>query len=257
MEIYQHFRKEEQPFIDQVLSWKDIVEKQYQQKTSDFLDPREQKIFQNLIGNDQELVLSFFGGSAEAERKQAILAPYYETIEYVDFPITILHATYSTKFITIAHRDVLGAFLSLGIKRKKLGDIVVDNGNIQLLVSSDIATFIKWNLTTVKKASIEWVEKPLEDVIVSNETWQSQIAFVSSLRLDILIKEIYGISRQNAAQAIQKKLVKVNFRTVEDTAFTVEEGDVFSLRGKGRSRLTDVLGSSKSNKWKINVEILK
>lgn len=257
MEIYQHFRKEEQPFIDQVLSWKELVEKQFLQKCSDFLDPREQKIFQSLIGNDDQFTLSFFGGTAGTERKQAILAPYYQSIEQTDYPIVMLHAVYPTKFITIEHRDVLGAFLSLGIQRKKLGDIVVDDGIIQLFVSSDIASFITFNLTSVKKATIEWVEKPLEEVILSSETWQSHMTFVSSLRLDIMMKEIYGISRQSAVQAIQKKLVKVNFRIVEDIAFVVEEGDIFSLRGKGRSRLKEIAGASKKNKAQINYDILK
>lgn len=256
MEIYQHFRKEEQPFIDQVLSWRDQVEKQYQRKVSDFLDPREQKIYQTLIGNDEQLVLSFFGGAPETERKQAILAPYYETIDPVDFPIKLIQANYPTKFMTIEHRDVLGAFLSLGMKRKKIGDIFVGDGIVQLLVSSDIETFVKWNLTTIKKASIEWVERPLSDAIGSTDIWQAHTTTVSSLRLDVLMKEIFGVSRSNAVLAIQKGLVKVNFRIVENPAFVVEEGDIFSFRSKGRGRLTELSGLTKKNKWRISFEIL-
>ncbi|MYL58698.1 RNA-binding protein, partial [Virgibacillus halodenitrificans] len=41
MELYQHFRKEEQPFIDQVMSWKEDVEQKFEHKITDFLDPRE------------------------------------------------------------------------------------------------------------------------------------------------------------------------------------------------------------------------
>ncbi|GGM20751.1 RNA-binding protein S4 [Paraliobacillus quinghaiensis] len=257
MEIYQHFRKEEQPFIDQVLSWRDQVEKQYQRRDSDFLDPREQKIYRSLIGNDEQFVLSFFGGTSETERKQAILAPYYETIEEMDFPITLLEATYPTKFMTIEHRDVLGAFLSLGLKRKKLGDVFINDGLIQLMVSADIESFVKFNLTTIKKASIEWTEKPLHDALKSNDTWLSHTTTVSSLRLDVMMKELYGVSRQNAAQAIQKGLVKVNFRIVENPSFVVEEGDVFSFRSKGRSRLTEVAGQTKKDKWRISFETLK
>ena len=39
-DIYQHFRQDERPFIDQVLEWKQIVLDQYRMKLTDFLDPR-------------------------------------------------------------------------------------------------------------------------------------------------------------------------------------------------------------------------
>lgn len=259
MDIYQHFRKDEQPFIDQVFSWKDQVERQYIQKYSDFLDPREQKIYQSIIGNNDQFVLRFFGGTRQAERKQAILAPFYETINKNDFPITVLQASYSTKFVSIEHRDVLGAFVSLGLQRKKIGDIVInkEQGNVQLIVSQDIAEFVRLHLTSIKNATIQLNEISYDEVVEPNLIWQSHQTTVSSLRLDVMIKHIYGFSRQLAGQAIQKGKVKVNFKTVEDPAFTVEEGDVFSLRGKGRSRLTEVLGVSKKEKWKIVYQILK
>lgn len=258
MDIYQHFRKEEQPFIDQVFSWKDQVERQYIRRTSDFLDPREQKIFQSIIGNDDQFLLKFFGGTTHTERKQAILSPYYESISQTDFPIAILSASYPTRFITIEHRDVLGTFLSLGLKRKKLGDIMVDQeqGKIQLIVSKDVADFVCFNLTAIKNASIQLERIPLQGAVDAEQDWKSYQTTISSLRLDVVIKHIYGLSRQQAGQVIQKGIVKVNFRIVEDPAFVVEEGDVFSLRGKGRSRLTELLGLSKKEKWKIIYEIL-
>ena len=48
-DIYQHFRKDEQPFVDQVLGWKKIALDQYRMKLTDFLDPREQFITQSVI----------------------------------------------------------------------------------------------------------------------------------------------------------------------------------------------------------------
>ena len=51
MSIYQHFRKHEHQFVDQVLSWKEQVERTYTSYITDFLDPRERKIIANLIGS--------------------------------------------------------------------------------------------------------------------------------------------------------------------------------------------------------------
>ncbi|MDC3416464.1 RNA-binding protein [Aquibacillus salsiterrae] len=257
MEVYQHFRKEEHPFIDQVLSWKDQVERSFQPKLSDFLTPREQTIFQSIIGNNSDMKLSFFGGKESAERKRAILAPYYEEIAEDDFQISLLEATYPIKFISIEHRDVLGAFLSLGMKRKKLGDLVVYDGTIQLLVDQEIESYVKVNLTEVKKANVLFEQQPFSHLIESQEKWEQKLVTASSLRLDAVLKEIYQLSRQNAAAAIQKGLVKVNYQSIENTSFLVEKDDLISFRGKGRSKIDEVHGLSKKDKWKMTVGILK
>ncbi len=120
MDLYQHFRAEEQAFIDQALDWKEQVERQYKIVVTDFLDPREQTIFESIIGKNDELKLSFFGGYDQAERKRAILAPFYEDINDRLYQLTVLQGSYHQKFVTLSHRDVLGTLMSLGIQRKRL-----------------------------------------------------------------------------------------------------------------------------------------
>lgn len=257
MEVYQHFRKEEHPFIDQVLSWKEQVERSFQPKLSDFLTPREQKIFQTIIGKSDEVKLNFFGGGDNTERRRAILSPFYDEVNEEDFNISLLEASYPDKFITLEHRDALGAFLSLGIKRKKIGDLVVQDGIIQILVDSDIDAFVKMNLTEIKKAGVSFEEKPYSALVPNKEIWEKKLVTVSSLRLDVVMKEIYQLSRQNAASAIQKGFVKVNYQVIENTAFQLEKDDLISLRGKGRSKVDEVHGLSKKDKWKVTIAKLK
>src|SRR5699024_11019174 len=140
VKIYQHFRKDEQEFIDQVLAWKERVEVTYIPKLTDFLNPREQYIMESVIGKHHDtLVLHKHGGGSVTERKRMIIAPMYETSDATNFELTMLGASYPAKFISLTHRDVMGAFLSLGIKRKKLGDIYAADGVIQIITASDIA----------------------------------------------------------------------------------------------------------------------
>ncbi len=259
MSIYQHFRKEEASFIDQVLNWKDQVEQQYITKYSDFLDPREQYIFENIIGQDEQYNLAFFGGVENAERKQAILAPFYESLEKESFPITVLTANFPVKFVTIEHRDVLGAFISLGLLRKKLGDVSIDleTGTIQLIVSSDISDFIIAQFNSIKNANVQFKPVLLTEAIESKDEWINQETTVSSLRLDVVLKHFYRFSRSQAAEAIKKGFVKVNFKTVEDPSFLVEAGDMLSCRGKGRSRLNHIITQTKKQKWRVEFSRLK
>ncbi|KAB8138668.1 RNA-binding protein [Gracilibacillus oryzae] len=256
MDLYQHFREEEYPYIDQVLSWRDEVTERYHSKLTDFLHPREQKIFQSLIGNEETLKLQFFGAWEDAERKRALLTPFYEEITAKSFEVELLQAKYPEKFVTISHPDVLGAFLSAGIERKKLGDITINDGYIQILVAKDITTYLISNVTSIKKANVQFHSIPFSQLLDSTNRWVENTATCSSLRLDVLIKEMYQTSRQQAADLIKKGLVKVNFQTIEQAAFLLEEGDMLSVRGKGRSRLKEIQGKTKKDKVRITFEKL-
>ncbi|MEC5422771.1 YlmH/Sll1252 family protein [Virgibacillus sp. C22-A2] len=258
MDIYQHFRKEEQPFIDQVLSWKEIVEQTFQSKLTDFLDPREQQIMEILLGNaNEDIKSSMNGGGLTAERKRAVIAPFYEEVNEDTYQLTLLEATYQDKFIKLSHPDVMGAFLSLGIKRKKLGDIVVDGGLIQIIMAEEIAAYVQANLTSIKKATIQLDKKPLSSKIEAETNWIVADHTVSSLRLDAVLKEVYNISRKEAADYIKKLQVKVNYKVVEDSKFNLQEGDLLSLRGRGRSKLDKINGRTKKDKLRITTAILK
>ena len=106
-DIYQHFRKEEQPFVDQVLGWKNIALDQYRMKLTDFLDPREQFITQSVIQHSDELGIMFFGGYEGAERKRALIYPDYLAPSIQDFELSYFQVNYPKKFISIEHPKLL------------------------------------------------------------------------------------------------------------------------------------------------------
>lgn len=258
MGIYQHFRKEEHPFIDQVQSWKDVVEKTYQLKLTDFLDPREQQIVESLIGTENgDLQIKFHGGGRFTERKRAVIAPFYEEIKENTFQLTLLSASFNEKFISLAHPDVMGAFLSLGIDRSKLGDILVIEGKLQIIVASEIAQYVIANLTTIKNANISLSEKDFSDLYEKELNWIESDKTVSSLRLDVVLSGIHNMSRKDAANYLRKKQVKVNFKLVDDGTFVLREGDLISVRGKGRSKLININGETRKGKLRITTAILK
>lgn len=258
MSIYQHYRKHEHPFVDQVLSWKDQVERSYTPYLTDFLDPREQQIISSIIGTTNEQIkFAFFGGSESTERKRAIIAPYYEEIKEEDFDIQLLEASFQEKFISIKHRDILGAFLGLGIDRKKIGDIIVVPNKFQLIIAKELSTYTILHLTKVNNASISLKEKPFSALLEKQESWVDSTHTVSSLRLDVLVKEIYQMSRKDALQLIQANRVKVNFTDVDDPAIQLMEGDLISVRGYGRSKLVRIDGKSRKNKTKVVTSRLK
>ncbi|WP_227395594.1 YlmH family RNA-binding protein [Jeotgalibacillus aurantiacus] len=247
MSVYQHFRKEEKDFIDQVLDWKADTEMKYAPKLTDFLDPRQQFIVQSLAGQQGEVQVAFEGGG-DSERKRALFYPSYFEPQFEDFELSLLQVRYPEKFVTVEHSDVLGSLMGLGIKREKLGDIIFPEHGVQIVTTKEMSSFLSMNVTqigkaTVKTEAISWDEKgtPLEK-------WVEKQAFVSSMRLDTITASALSISRQKAQQLIQSGRVKVNFRVEERIAFECDQGDMVSVRKFGRFRIGEHLGTTKKDR---------
>jgi RNA-binding protein YlmH len=253
MNIYQHFRPEEREYIDQVLNWKNDVERQFAPKLTDFLDPREQHILKVIVGENGDVSYSFFGGIHDAERKRALLFPDYLTAAEEDFQVNLFEIDYPRKFVTIEHREVLGALMSLGLKRGKFGDILFHDGHIQFFAAKEVSDFIKTNLEAIGKASVSLTEIPLEKAVMTKDLWDDYDLTVSSLRLDTVISGVYHLSRQKSRTLIGHGLVKVNWTVIENPSFLCAAGDMISVRGYGRAKIFGLDGKTKKDKWRISV----
>ncbi|QDI90590.1 RNA-binding protein [Salicibibacter halophilus] len=251
MEIYQHFRKEELPFIQQVEDWKSHVGTMYEAKLSGFLDPREREIVTAVVGADETVHVAFFGGVPGAERQRALLYPFYEDAEEGRFQLELFGVDYARKFAEIHHRDLLGALTSLGVKRELFGDITVTKDVLQFICAKEIADFILLNLTKAGNTSLNIHPIPLSEAVRVEEEWQEDTGFVSSLRLDVVIAAIYRLPRSKVKPYIERERVKLNWKTTTQPATFVEEGDVISVRGKGRSTLIALEERSRKGRVRI------
>lgn len=253
MSIYQHFREEERAFIDLVLECKEDVLNQYSPKLTDFLDPREQQIVSAIIGTEGEVLVSFDGGSEQGERKRALLYPDYYEVGNEDFQLSYYELHYPSKFVTVEHSQVLGALMSLGLKRSKFGDVLVQDERIQLVIADEISSYVEANFTSVGKAKISLVKKDRTELLQVQSEFQEKTYTVSSMRLDVLLSTIYNLSRQKVQPFIGSGAVKVNFKTVEQPSFECKADDILSLRGFGRSKVISVEGKTKKDKWRVIV----
>lgn len=253
MNIYQHFRPEEREFIDQALHWKGIALDSYALKLTDFLDPREQQILKKVIGDSSEVHCHFFGGTENAERQRAVIVPEYYTYDIEDYQITIFEIEYPKKFISIEHPQVLGTLMSLGLKREKFGDILIEEDRIQVVIAKEIHSYIHLQLTAVGRAKISLKEIPLSEAIVIKNSWNEETVTVSSLRLDAVVSALYLISRQKSQLLIEHGMVKVNFVVLEKVSFVCGELDMISVRGYGRTKIMSIEGKTKKEKWRIIV----
>lgn len=162
---------------------------------------------------------------------------------------------YPEKFVTIQHQHVLGTLMSLGIKREQLGDIIVGK-QIQFVLTKQLESYIMMELTKIKGATVKLNVLSIEDMIQSKEQWQSFETTISALRLDVVLKEVIHKSREIAKSYILKKRVKVNHTIVESVDFQLEEGDLLSIQGFGRAKITQIGTRTKKDKLRITYQTL-
>lgn len=255
--IYQHFRPEERPFIDQVLEWQTTVLDQYHPKLTDFLDPREQNIIRSVIGSHSELTIDMSGGINKAERRRALLLPPYVTVEPDEYKLCLFELNYPHRFATITHRELLGSLMGLGLRREKFGDLLFADGRIQFVAAAEIAEFIRLNLKQIGQHTVSCEPTAWGEAIVPQHHWQAQSGTVSSLRLDVVLAEIYNLPRGKVSPAIQQQRVKVNWRIVDKPAYMLRADDYLSLRKVGRSHLSRVGEPTKKGRLPISYELLK
>ncbi|MGL4662386.1 MAG: YlmH/Sll1252 family protein [Culicoidibacterales bacterium] len=212
--------------------------------TTSFLTPKEQAIIQNHI---KEYSIIFDGGYEQAERKQATLEIHpIKQREYVMFQLK-----YKTKFHEISHRDVLGSVLSLGIERDQIGDIIVLDGIIQIVVTKKIAPFLQQNFTMIKKASFQL--KEIDQIEAKQEEYEELEYVVASYRLDVFVSALTHTSRKIADELIEKGYVQVNHQVIYSGNYQCQPDDLFSIRKYGRFIFHSQMAKSKKGKYRILV----
>ncbi|MEK3935175.1 RNA-binding protein [Sporosarcina sp. FSL W7-1349] len=249
--LLQHFRKDEQPFIEMATGWVREVENAYSPKLTGFLDPRQQFIVES-VARGAGMSVSAYGAFEDAERQRLLLYPDYFSPEPDDFQVTVFKVRYATKFLTLEHRDLLGALLSVGLDRSKFGDIRLNQEEVQFSIANEIKDYIVVNLTSVGKAKVTVEEVPeAGDWIMAAETWKESTYTVSSLRLDVVVAALTKASRQKAAALIQGERVKVNWAVRDQPSFELQESDMLSIRGAGRFKVSAIEGRTRKDKIRL------
>ncbi|MFT9847949.1 YlmH family RNA-binding protein [Aneurinibacillus sp. REN35] len=255
MSLYQHFRRDEHPFVERVLEWTGRVRERYEVIRTDFLDPRQAFIIRTLARREAGVYFALDGGYEGAERMRGILYPEYMEPAKGEFGISLLEVTGSNTFLTLEHRDYLGSLLGLGIKREKFGDILVHKEGAQLIVAEEIGEYIRLHMTQVHRVHVIVEAKPLADIVVPEQSFRPLSFTVQSPRLDAVIGDVYRLSRAKVMAPIQNGRAKVNWREVNDPSFLLEEGDVVSFKGFGRFKVTEIGGETKKGRTKMEVAV--
>lgn len=219
---------------------------------TEFLNMEEQS---ELLSLRLEVPFQLYGGYDGAER---CVAAFGYDCESAPFPITYIKIEPAAKKFAdkLTHRDFLGSLMGLGLTREVIGDILINDSTGYLMCLDSVAEYIVGNLDKVRHTSVKCaVINELPGDVQSEPEEQQEI--VASLRIDVLAAAVYNLSRSAVKELFTQRKVFVNSRLCENFSLVPKEGDIISVRGKGRFKLGEVLGKTKKNRMIVLLYIYK
>lgn len=173
-----------------------------------------------------------YGGYSEAERVYFGVFPEWCEPDASHFPIVRLKICNKSRN-PLSHRDVLGAFMSAGIERDKVGDILINGTDPVAFVSDSIAGHIMAHIQKIASSGVEIVRDESTEVPITAR-FQEMSGTVASLRLDCVVAELANCSRGKAAELIEGGFVAVGGLEVLKLTAEVKANDVISVRRVGK-----------------------
>lgn len=216
-------------------------------KLTGFLTPFEQNMAETVANSLGDLHVEFDGGFKGAERQRATFC--HEDFEGTPaFEISVIKAEWNGEFARLSHSDVLGSIMSLGVDREFIGDIIATKNFARIIADKKICDYFVANLTKIGNTSVKTLADELENISPKEERVKEIKATVASLRADSIAAAGFGMSRSKAAAEISAEKVKLNWQTVKNSSQSIKEGDVLSMRGRGRLEVSEIRGQTKKGR---------
>lgn len=170
------------------------------------------------------------------------------------YPINLLKISNNSKFSTLLHKDYLGAIMSLGIKREKLGDLIISDNTCYAPVCSDISSYIINNLNDIGNCPCKVSEYDYTSKELPQRKFEEKIIIATSLRLDGMVASICNVSRNSSVGLISTGKILVNYFQCFKKDKIIKCNDILTIRGYGKYKLSEVIGSTQKDRLKIAIK---
>ena len=219
---------------------------------SEFLTMAEQA----LVASTSECSFELVGGFEAAERRIAVFGSEENCGYQYEAPLKVIKIEpVSKKFSdNLSHRDFLGSIMSLGIKREVLGDIVIRENTGYVVCLENIAEYLCDNIVQIKHTTVHCeVLDSMPEGAMSEPTEKEVL--VSSERVDAVVSAVYNLSRSDSKELFDQKKIFIDSKSVISPSAALKEGNVVSVRGKGRFKYFGVVRQTKKGKIAVSVAV--
>ncbi len=253
-------RQEDKILVSQVFDKISQMNKTQKIENTDFLDMYQISLVETVLKKINFDNYILYGGYEQAERKILIIYPEKYNIAMIEKNynklIKIVRVTLSDEEKgKYSHRNYLGGIVKLGLKREKVGDILVFDDGADIVTVNNFAPILSKelrNLTRFENSDIEQLE--LNEIRIREIKVEEVKIIVPSLRLDNFVSDLARTSRSKASEIIDQERVFINGKCETKTSKQVKKDDIITIRGKGRFVVKDCVGNTRSGRTVILVE---
>ncbi len=223
---------------------------------TDFLGLEEQSAFAEIKHDLKGIKYVYFGGAYGTSRVMIRFGDEEALCYAQDFPIKILKAVPKAQKWAdkLTHRDILGAIMNLGIERALIGDIVIRENEAFIFVHERIAEFIKSELLRAKHTdlTVSEAESLPEGPLFKTEGHAVQC---NTPRADAVLAKLFSLSREESVGYFKRGLIFIDGKLCTSPSRELKDGEIVSVRTKGRFIYKGVTGLSKKGKMNILLEV--
>ena len=223
-----------------------------------FLTTKEYSILLSLQQSLGHIRLVCWGGHDDCEHIMAGFFPVsWSGDTHSAFPISCIRISLKSDIRKPfpEHRDYLGAVLSLGMERSRVGDIRIDGQTAYLFCCDEFCPLILHDLTAVKNVSVVCELQKEEQAIPALQVTERTDS-VASPRLDSIVSALTGLSRTKAAGLIRQGLVVADHTEQHSVSYMCHHQSSITIRGYGKFRL-DIPADCYTKKGKQKIIIYK
>ena len=230
-------------FLARIDDTADIAERSSKCKYLGFLSPEQAMAAEKRLKN-RNVRYGFFGGYEGAQR--VMLACFPDWAYGDEYPISAVTFKYR-KSDSLTHRDFLGSLMGLGLTRESVGDILVGEGKAVVFLAEDICEYVISQTEKIGRTGVAAISG-IEGDLPSAGSLADFTDTVASCRLDCITAALAGISRGDAVEKIESGFVSVNSFVTEKITSTVTDGDIITIRGKGKFIITSLKDKTRKNR---------
>ncbi len=230
-------QKEREYFLAGIRNLIELSQRQETMRFSSFLNEQQQTMAEPIV-RKSGVKYRFYGGFTGAQR--LILGVFPDYMEPLDeyFPIEAFTFRYPESY-HLSHRDFLGTLMAQQIKRETIGDIVITKGKAVLFAEEKVHKVVATQIDKVGGVGVT-VEQGLDGPVTAVQKYKKIKGTLASLRLDASVSLVTDLSREKAAKLITNGMVMLNYLERSQGTVLLKEGDILTVRGYGKFRLTTV-----------------
>ncbi len=194
---------------------------------------------------------SFDGGHEGAERVQVCFHPREDAPV---FDAVWMEIRWDPRAQTPDHRALLGSLMALGVDRSFAGDLIAGEDRAWLRCLPTLAAMLPDQWHEAGRTAIS-VRLPEDVPELPTPVGKKLRDTVASPRLDAVLAAALGKSRESAAERVRRGDVAVNHHTEVRVDRQLAPGDLLSVRGFGRIRVTALSEPNRKGRLPIQLEV--